>query len=68
VFVADTLAENAAMLEMFHHMGFPVESGFEEGVVKVRFPIEPVPAYLEALARREAGRHLASAQGSGGAC
>lgn len=56
VFVADTLAENAAMLEMFHGMGFPVESGFEEGVVKVRFPIQPVPAYLDALGRREATR------------
>ncbi len=57
VFVADTLAENAAMLEVFHGTGFPVETRFEEGVVKVRFPIGLVPSYLEALARREATRH-----------
>lgn len=55
-FVADTLAENSAMLDMFHGLGFPVRSHFEEGVVKVSFPIEPVPEYLEALARREASR------------
>jgi GNAT superfamily N-acetyltransferase len=56
VFLADTLAENVAMLEMFHRTGFPVETHFEEGVVKVRFPIEPVQSYLDALARREATR------------
>ncbi len=56
VFAADTLPENVPMLEMFRGTGFPVETRFEEGVVKVRFSIEPVPAYLEALARREASR------------
>jgi GNAT superfamily N-acetyltransferase len=56
VFVADTLAENTAMLEMFRGTGFPVEARFEEGVVKVRFSIEPVRGYLDALARREATR------------
>jgi GNAT superfamily N-acetyltransferase len=62
-FVADTLAENVAMLEMFYGTGFPVETHFEEGVVKVRFPIEPVPAYLEALASREASRQARPGRG-----
>lgn len=65
VFVADTLAENVAMLAMFHATGFPVETHFEEGVVKVRFPIEPVPAYLDALARREAARLVGVGEGVG---
>ncbi|HTX62179.1 MAG TPA: GNAT family N-acetyltransferase, partial [Acidimicrobiales bacterium] len=56
VFVADTLAENAAMLEVFHGTGFPVDTRFDEGVVKVKFAIELVPTYLDALARREATR------------
>jgi len=55
-FEADTLAENSSMLELFHGMGFPVRSSFEGGVVRVRFPIDDVPAYAEALARREASR------------
>lgn len=63
-FVADTLAENRDMLELFHSMGFPVRSSFEDAVVRVRFPIDDVPAYAEALARREATRVV----GSEGSC
>lgn len=55
-FVADTLAENGEMLELFHSMGFPVHSSFEGGVVRVRFPIADVPPYAAAVARREAWR------------
>lgn len=55
-FVADTLADNSGMLEVFHGTGFPVTASFVDGVVRVRYPIEPVPAYQEALARREAMR------------
>lgn len=61
-FVADTLVENGNMLELFHSMGFPVRSAFEGGgVVRVRFPISDVPAYAEALARREASRSVEGA-------
>lgn len=67
VFVADTLPQNSAMLEMFHGMGFPVESHFEDGVVRVRFPIAPVPAYVDALSRREASR-TPGGRGPGGTC
>jgi GNAT superfamily N-acetyltransferase len=56
VFVADTLAENSGMLEVFHGIGFPVKSSFDEGVVRIRFPIEPTGPYAEALRRREEGR------------
>lgn len=67
-FVADTLAENVAMLQMFYGTGFPVETHFEEGVVKVRFPIELVPAYLDALARREAARLVGAEHEAGASC
>lgn len=65
VFVADTLPQNAAMLEMFHGLGFPVTTHFEDGVVKVRFPIAPVPSYEEALAKREAIRSLQGGEPEG---
>jgi GNAT superfamily N-acetyltransferase len=67
VFVADTLPENRAMLEMFHSADFPVRSVFEGGVVKVRFPIACCPVYDEGLARREVIRRL-RAPGEGPAC
>lgn len=59
-FVAETLAENAEMLEVFYGIGLPVHSCFHDGVVKLRFPIEPTRAYVEALGRREAQRAVAA--------
>jgi GNAT superfamily N-acetyltransferase len=38
-FRADTLAENRAMLGVFHHSGFPVTSSVDCGTVTLRFPI-----------------------------
>lgn len=55
-FVADTLAENSGMLDMFHGIGFPMTTSFQDGVVKVHLMIEPGPAYTEALSVREASR------------
>lgn len=60
-FQADTLADNVLMVDVFHHSGFPVSSTFEDGIVRIRFPIETDPAYREALARREATRAVAPA-------
>jgi GNAT superfamily N-acetyltransferase len=55
-FRADTLAENRAMLDVFHHAGFPVSSSVDFGTVTVRFPITPCERYRAALSRREAQR------------
>ena len=55
-FRAETLCENRAMLDVFHHSGFPVTSSVEYGTVTLRFPIEPTDAYEAALADREASR------------
>lgn len=68
VFQAETLSHNAAMLEMFRRIGFPVETHYEGGVVRVCFSIEPVPAYREALARREAARLVVIGEETGGSC
>jgi GNAT superfamily N-acetyltransferase len=55
-FRADTLAENRAMLDVFHHAGFPVVSSMEYGTVRLRFPIAPTESYAQALDAREARR------------
>jgi GNAT superfamily N-acetyltransferase len=55
-FVADTLPENREMLEMFRGLGLPLTWKFDGGVVRVRFPVEPVLVCAEALSRREAAR------------
>ena len=40
-FVAETLAENHEMIDVFMKSGFHVTAGHEYGTVTVRFPIEP---------------------------
>jgi GNAT superfamily N-acetyltransferase len=59
-FRADTLAENRAMLDVFHHAGFPVVSSIEYGTVRLRFPIAPTESYARALDAREARRQAHS--------
>jgi GNAT superfamily N-acetyltransferase len=59
-FRADTLAENRAMLDVFHHAGFPVVSRIEYGTVTLRFPIAPSESYARALDARERRRAHAS--------
>jgi GNAT superfamily N-acetyltransferase len=49
-FRAETLAENRAMLDVFHHAGFGVTSTIEHGTVTVRFPIAPTAASVAARA------------------
>lgn len=41
VFVADVLAENRAMVEVFRRSGYPVRTSARHEVVHVRFGIEP---------------------------
>jgi GNAT superfamily N-acetyltransferase len=55
-FVAQTLRENRAMLDVFYASGFPVTSSSEYDTVRVRFPIEPDDAYRAAVAARQAAR------------
>jgi GNAT superfamily N-acetyltransferase len=55
-FVAQTLAENRDMLNVFGHSGFPVTSTTEYGTVSIRFPIASDHAFRSACAARH--RHL----------
>jgi GNAT superfamily N-acetyltransferase len=57
-FLADTLAENTAMLSVFLHAGFEVESHNEWDTVYLRFDIRPTDSYLQALAARELSRQI----------
>jgi GNAT superfamily N-acetyltransferase len=59
-FRAETLCENRAMLDVFHHSGFHVSSTIEYGTVILHFSIEPTDAYRAALANREASRQWRS--------
>jgi GNAT superfamily N-acetyltransferase len=52
-FRADTLVENRAMLDVFHHAGYAVTSDTAFGIVTLRFPITPTA--VSRAARR--GRH-----------
>jgi acyl-CoA synthetase (NDP forming)/GNAT superfamily N-acetyltransferase len=53
-FVAETLADNAAMLGVFRDAGFSVRTSFESGEVRVEFPVRPDEQALAAADLREA--------------
>ena len=43
-FVADTLPQNSRMLRMFHEAGYADERRYEEGVIRVTFPLDATAA------------------------
>jgi GNAT superfamily N-acetyltransferase len=51
-FIASTLPENREMLHVFAESGFRVTRAFADGIIDVRFPIEPDDAYRAACAAR----------------
>jgi GNAT superfamily N-acetyltransferase len=57
-FVAETLCENKAMLDVFHHSGFDVSSKIDYGTVWLRFGIEMTESYRDALAARDKTRNV----------
>jgi GNAT superfamily N-acetyltransferase len=63
-FIADTLYENRAMLDVFLHSGFPVARETEYHTVYLRFPIAPTPSSRQALATRDATRQVTPPDGS----
>ncbi|CAG1002788.1 Peptidyl-lysine N-acetyltransferase PatZ [Myxococcaceae bacterium] len=52
-FTADVLPQNRSMLRVFHDAGFEATSRFEDGIVRVSFPIARTPEALAAAAERE---------------
>ena len=61
IFLADTLEENHAMLDVFTHSGFPITRHCEYDTVSLRFPIALSPSYEAALAQRRCGWQLTPA-------
>jgi GNAT superfamily N-acetyltransferase len=57
-FLAETLCENKAMLDVFHHSGFDVSTKIDYGTVWLRFGIEMTESYLGALAARDESRKV----------
>jgi GNAT superfamily N-acetyltransferase len=57
-FLAETLCENKAMLDMFHHSGFDVSTKIDYGTVWLRFGIEMTESYVGALAARDENRKV----------
>ena len=56
-FTASVLTENRDMLGVFTDTGFRTTTYAEDGVISVRFPIEPDDAYRAVCAARHAGNH-----------
>ncbi len=63
-FVANTLAENRKMLDVFFNSGFRVSSCRYSETVTVEFSIVPVEQYRAALAARESTRTKVSPSGA----
>ena len=65
-FIAQTLTENKAMLNVFADVGLPVERHYEDGVFELTFPLPSQDAgatlesYLNAVAERERRAEAAS--------
>ncbi len=62
-FVAETQADNRAMMGVFRNSGFPVTARLEDEIIYVRFPIAPTPeseAAQEARRRRWAAARAAA--------
>ncbi len=57
-FLAETLFENKAMLDVFHHSGFDVSTRIEYGTVWLRFDIALTESYGVALAARDELRQI----------
>jgi acyl-CoA synthetase (NDP forming)/GNAT superfamily N-acetyltransferase len=64
-FTAETLPENAAMLQVFAQAGLPVQQRSVDRVVELTFPLpgsagQGLDSYLESVARRESRADVAS--------
>ena len=61
-FVAEILPDNTGMLQVFRDAGYQVTGGFEDGVVAMRFPIDPTVTSLDVMVAREHRADTASVQ------
>ncbi len=59
-FVADVLPENVKMIQVFRDAGYKVTGGFEEGVMRFEFPIDPTDTAIGVMQDREHRAEAAS--------
>jgi acyl-CoA synthetase (NDP forming)/RimJ/RimL family protein N-acetyltransferase len=52
-FVADVLPENVRMIQIFREAGYKVEGGFEDGVMRLVFGIDPTDTSVGVMQSRE---------------
>jgi acyl-CoA synthetase (NDP forming)/RimJ/RimL family protein N-acetyltransferase len=52
-FVAEVLPDNVRMIQVFRDMGYAVEGGFEDGVMRLGFTIDPTDTALGVMQARE---------------
>jgi acyl-CoA synthetase (NDP forming)/GNAT superfamily N-acetyltransferase len=61
-FVADVLPENRRMIHIFREAGYQVEGGYEDGVLRLVFPIDATDTSLNVMRAREHRAEAASIQ------
>ncbi len=62
VFVAEVLPENTRMIQIFREAGYQVAGGFEEGVMRLEFPISATDTSVSVMQAREHRAEAASIQ------
>ncbi|HEX2177830.1 MAG TPA: bifunctional GNAT family N-acetyltransferase/acetate--CoA ligase family protein [Nocardioidaceae bacterium] len=62
-FVAEVLPENVRMIQIFREAGYKVEGGFEDGVMRLVFPIDPTDTSVGVMQSREHRAEARSIQG-----
>jgi len=61
-FVAEVLPENSRMIQIFREAGYQVAGGFEDGVMRLEFPIDATDTSVSVMQAREHRAEAASIQ------
>lgn len=61
-FVAEVLPDNVPMIRVFREMGYQVGGSFEQGVMRLEFPIDPTDTSVGVMTSREHRAEAASIQ------
>ena len=59
-FTADVLPDNVRMIQTFRDAGYRVTSGYEDGLIRLEFPIEPTETAIGVMLNREHEAEAAS--------
>ena len=59
-FVAEVLPENVKMIQVFRDAGYRIEGGYDEGVMRLVFPIDPTDTAIGVMQDREHRAEAAS--------